>query len=112
MPRPKRSPGRCLASVADQYDPVVRIWDLQRMEQAHALEGHTNGGYAMAFNAGGTLLASGSLDDTVRLWDTATWKQAGVLQHRVKVYGVAFSPDSSRLACACADRSIRFWDTG
>ncbi len=104
--------GRWLAWVSERADPVVRVWDVARKEQVHALAGHTAGGYAVAWSADGTLLASGASDGTVRLWETATWTEVGVLKHGTNVYGVAFTPDGTRLACACADNSIRFWDVG
>jgi WD40 repeat protein len=50
------------------------------------------------------------VDGTVRLWDTATWREVGLLKHGIKVYGVAFTPDGKLLATACADNLIRIWD--
>jgi WD40 repeat protein len=96
--------------MGDDADHSVRIWDVDRGEQVHALDGHTDGGYALAFNSTGTLLASGAMDGAVCLWDTASWKLVKKLPNRAKVYGVAFTPDGNRLASACSDNLIRFWD--
>ena len=64
----------------------------------------------MAFDPKSRVLASGSNDGTVRLWDTSTWKQMDTLKHGTNVYSLAFSRDGSRLAGACADNKIRLWD--
>jgi WD40 repeat protein len=57
------------------------------------------------------LLASGSSDSTVRLWDTHTKECVAVLQgHTDCVRSVAFSPDSRLLASASLDRTVRLWD--
>jgi hypothetical protein len=42
----------------------------------HPLTGHTSHVTAVAFSPDGKLLASGSGDETVRIWDVATGKQA------------------------------------
>ncbi len=102
--------GRWLASAGDTSEHVIRIWDVAGQKEIQLLEGHTFGVYALAFNGDGKLLASGSLDGTVRLWDTTTWREIAVLKHGTNVYGVAFTPDGTRLASACADNTIRLWD--
>ena len=64
----------------------------------------------MAFSADGKLLASGSSDKTIRLWDTQTHEQLAVIPLGSIVYGVAFSPDGTRLAAGCRDNTVRLFD--
>jgi WD40 repeat protein len=67
-------------------------------EQLHAHEWQAQ---AVAFSPDGKTLASGSNDQTVKLWDVATGAEKATLRgHTVFVYSVAFSPDGKALASA------------
>ncbi|MFN8376668.1 MAG: protein kinase [Anaerolineae bacterium] len=76
------------------------------------LTGHSERINALAFSADGTLLASGSGDNSVRIWDVATGQQVGeaLSGHSESVSGVAFSPDGTLLASSSRDGTIRLWD--
>src|SRR5258707_8217863 len=59
---------------------------------------------------GGATLVTGGIDDTVRLWDTATGKELRRLRaHQYGSWSVAVSPDGRRVASA-GSSPARVWD--
>ena len=59
------------------------------------------------------LLASGSADNTIRVWHLATGKLMDILTgHSEPVRSVAFSPNDQILASGGEDRTIKIWGLG
>jgi WD40 repeat protein len=91
---------------------TVRLWSLERRTAVAHLIGHTDMITTLAFNTHHFRLASGSLDNTVRLWDLETNQCIGVLSSSAPIQAIAWSPDPQRLLLAIVDnmRGIYLWE--
>lgn len=97
---------------------TVLLWDLAR-SRFFPLTGHKKEVQCVAFSppvpGRPTILASGSEDESVQLWDTETrsvWKDPlrSSSQGGLKVWAVAFSPDGALLAAGTAESHVVMWD--
>src|SRR5262249_16810318 len=66
---------------------------------------------ALAYSPEGRRLASGSMDESVHLWEARTGRLLRVLRgHDAWVDGVYFTPDNKRLISCGKDKTARVWD--
>ncbi|KAG9016696.1 hypothetical protein FRB90_002451 [Tulasnella sp. 427] len=121
--------GQSLASLSS--DQTIRLWDVGAKEslvkdkseidtpnrllqnsptEEHPL-GHANVVNSVDFAPDGRILASGSNDETIRLWEVESGKPIGspLTLHTDWVNCVAFSPDGEVLASASYDKTVRIW---
>jgi WD40 repeat protein len=93
--------GALLASATSDRRPFnadVRLWDVNTGKGVAVLRGHTSGVPTMAFSPDGKTLATGSWDESVRLWDVAAGQTRAILTcfaHRVLARARGRSPRSS-----------------
>ena len=118
-----------LASVG--IDNTVRLWDVTTKtdksligrfrrnvfgNQMDEFKGHTDKIKVVAYSPNGQMLASGSDDKSIRLWDVHTRKPKAILNYKddigssAKLNSLVFSPDSKILASGIWDGAIDLWD--
>src|SRR5207247_102713 len=93
-----------LACLLNSASPPQPKSDTPRRPEIAFHLGHTDYIYCMAISPDGKLVATGSADESIKLWDAVS----GELKHTLRtpgevVYSLAFSPDSSLLASASSN---------
>ncbi len=98
---------------------IIQRWDLKTRQLLPPLVGHSNSITALAISPDGRILASSSLDRTIKLWDVQTSRLLGTMPAgRASV--LVFSPDGRTLASGSrvqrwadgveALPGVQFWD--
>ena len=109
-------------------DETIRLWDVQTGQTLHTLIGHPpspyelNSGwlgadrddrlhvYSVAWSPNGRVVASGSRDKTIKIWDPGTGQLINVLEgHTKAVSCVSFSWDGQFLSSKSFDATVRIW---
>ena len=75
------------------------------------LAGHTSVVASVTFSPDGKMLASGSTDSTIRLWDVTTGENLSTFSGHglIGAMSISFSPDGKVLASGSGDRVVRLW---
>lgn len=88
----------------------IHVLDLTTEEPVVFLEGHTGNILELTWNSSTDMLASASLDGTVRLWDVDAGQQVNMIEAENPVYTVAWSPDGTQLAYGGEDGMFEIVD--
>jgi tetratricopeptide (TPR) repeat protein len=88
------------------------VWDSRNRALKYSLKGHYDAITSLAFSSDGRLLASGSKDKTIMLWDLRNGQRLGkpLEGHDGEVKAVAFNPRQRQLASNSSDNTVRLWD--
>jgi WD40 repeat protein len=106
------SPAEGKTIAAGFQDGNIMVFDVETGKDVCTLTGHEGAVPSVAFSPDGKFLASGSNDETVRIWDVATARKAmaPLIGHSKSVNSVAFSPDGKFVASGSDDMTVRIWD--
>ncbi len=100
-------------AVIEPYSIVTKV--LQKsifdVTEHNRLVKHSDYVRSVSFSPDGNTLASGSKDNTIKLWDVRTGKELLTFSgHNNQVWSVSFSPDGKTLASGSEDKTIKLWD--
>ena len=105
------APDGTLLATADEDIHGARLWRVgDGLALVAELVAHTDVVTAMAFDPSGVLLATGSIDRTIKLWNVASRALVRSLEgHTDAVLSLAFSSRGT-LASAANDNTIKLWE--
>lgn len=100
--------GKFLATAID--DEII-LWEVANIKQMMTYSGHTCWVQSLAFSPDGQILASGSNDQTIRLWNIHTGQCLKILPgHTSRVIFARFSLNGQTLITGSEDQTVRVWD--
>ena len=77
----------------------------------YTITGYTKAAVGIAVSKDGKLLATGSADNAIIIWDANTYQQIRKIEfHKGQVTTLDFSPDGKWLVSGSTDKSLRLWD--
>jgi tetratricopeptide (TPR) repeat protein len=102
--------GTRLISAGSYGDPSIREWDASTWQQVgDPWTGHTNAVWAIAIHPTGTLIASASHDNHVRLWSLLDRQTIAIFLHSSAIRCVTFSMDGNLILSGDNDKQVSEW---
>ncbi|BAY47719.1 hypothetical protein SAMD00079811_53380 [Scytonema sp. HK-05] len=100
-----------MRTVATLQQAVYKQPKENKVIEVNTLEGHSSNVSSVAFSSDRKTIASGSSDNTIKLWDVASGKLLNTLKgHSSEVLSVAFSSDGKTIASGSRDKTVILWN--
>lgn len=100
-------------------DNILKLWHVQidhdhsekpiAIAEVFSIEAHSSAIRSVNFSPDGTLLATGSADRNIRIWNLHGDKLQILKGHTDPIRSVCFSPDGKTLLSASLDSTVRQW---
>ncbi|HIK19226.1 MAG TPA: AAA-like domain-containing protein [Leptolyngbyaceae cyanobacterium M33_DOE_097] len=100
--------GKALVTVGT--DSLGELWDVASGQLIRTFQKQKTGSRTTAYSQDGNLIAIGSVDGGVRLWNPKGKLQASLPNHNATIQAIAFSPDQQIFATATDDGMLRLWN--
>ncbi|NXX31097.1 DAW1 factor, partial [Nicator chloris] len=79
----------------------------------HTFRGHSAEIVCLSFNPQSTLLATGSMDTTAKLWDLEKGEEVATLNgHSAEIITLSFNTTGDRIITGSFDHTVAVWDVG
>jgi len=89
---------------------TINLWNPHNGELIRTFDGDKKNIFSVTFNPHDGTLATGGVDNTVKIWEPQTGKLLFTLENQSVVSSLAFDPQGMMLAIASRDREIKLWD--
>lgn len=82
----------------------IKLWDIRAGKMLASIEGHSSRVNCLVFSPDGKYLASGSAEDSVRVWSVPSGQLIRLVGNKDIIHAVAFSPDGRTLASGSTNK--------
>lgn len=103
-------------------DKAIFLWDVNTLTALTAsnntvttssITGSKDSIYSLAMNPSGTIIVSGSTENTLRIWDPRTCNKIAKLKgHTENVKALVVSEDGTQVVSGSSDGKIKLWSIG
>lgn len=102
----------CQLLVTGAEDGRLRVYETNTWKLKFVRQGHEDLIFSVYISSDSRTAASGSVDNTIKLWDLVGCSQIRVIQCGNHIYSLAFSPDSRFLAVGSSEKDVLLFDCG
>jgi WD40 repeat protein/serine/threonine protein kinase/tetratricopeptide (TPR) repeat protein len=103
------SPDSAQLASGSSYDYATRIWEVASEKMVLGPLLHSHEVMSVAWEPGGQRLATGSIDETAKIWDAQKGHEIVTLRGNVRaITSLSWGPEG-RLALGCDDGSVKVW---
>ena len=100
----------CMSPKQASNSATVKSLNYSSWRYIYNFTAHTDSINSISISPDGKLLASGSHDSKIKLWEINTGKQLRTINNENIVYTIVFSPNGSIIASSGFDNKIQLWD--